>query len=82
MITRPRRLRQNPVLRKMVRETRMDASSLIYPMFVREGSGIKEEIPAMEGVPLHHRYHALCVGGFGKSGSQKCHVFWNSRCKR
>lgn len=49
MITRPRRLRQNPVLRKMVRETRMDASSLIYPMFVREGSGIKEEIPAMEG---------------------------------
>ena len=27
----------------------MDASSLIYPMFVREGSGIKEEIPAMEG---------------------------------
>ena len=35
MITRPRRLRQNPVLRKMVRETRMDASSLIYPMFVR-----------------------------------------------
>lgn len=48
MITRPRRLRQNPVLRKMVRETRMDASSLIYPMFVREGSGIKEEIPAME----------------------------------
>lgn len=49
MITRPRRLRQNPVLRKMVREIRMDASSLIYPMFVREGSGIKEEIPAMEG---------------------------------
>lgn len=35
--------------KKMVRETRMDASSLIYPMFVREGSGIKEEIPAMEG---------------------------------
>ena len=27
----------------------MDKSSLIYPMFVREGSGIKEEIPAMEG---------------------------------
>ena len=49
MITRPRRLRQNPVLRKMVRETRMDASSLIYPMFVREGSGIKGEIPAIEG---------------------------------
>lgn len=49
MIERPRRLRQNPILRKMVRETRVDASSLIYPMFVREGKGIKEEIPAMEG---------------------------------
>ena len=58
MITRPRRLRQNPVLRKMVRETRMDASSLIYPMFVREGSGIKEEIPAMEG-PVSYTHLTL-----------------------
>ena len=33
----------------MVRETRMDPSSLIYPMFVREGEHIKEEIPSMEG---------------------------------
>ena len=41
MITRPRRLRQNPVLRKMVRETRMDKSSLIYPMFIVEGTNIK-----------------------------------------
>ena len=39
MIKRPRRLRQNEVLRKMVRETRIDKSSLIYPMFVREGEG-------------------------------------------
>ena len=49
MITRPRRLRQNPVLRKMVRETRMDASSLIYPMFVQEGTGREDEIPSMPG---------------------------------
>ena len=61
----------------MVRETRMDASSLIYPMFVREGSGIKEEIPAMEGqYQLHHRHHALCVRGFGKSGGQSVMFFW------
>lgn len=33
----------------MVRETRMDKSSLIYPIFVREGTGIQEEIPAMPG---------------------------------
>ena len=46
---RPRRLRSTPVLRKMVRETRIDQSSLIYPMFVKEGKGIKEEIPTMPG---------------------------------
>ncbi|MBU5472114.1 porphobilinogen synthase [Roseburia sp. MSJ-14] len=49
LITRPRRLRGNVLLRKMVRETRMDASSLVYPMFVIEGNNIKEEIPTMPG---------------------------------
>lgn len=49
LIQRPRRLRGSEVLRKMVRETRMDPSSLIYPLFVREGTGIREEIPSMEG---------------------------------
>ena len=49
MQIRPRRLRSNDVLRKMVRETRMDKSSLIYPLFVKEGTGIEEEIPSMEG---------------------------------
>lgn len=33
----------------MVRETRMDKSTLIYPMFVKEGKDIKEEIPTMPG---------------------------------
>lgn len=46
---RPRRLRSVPVLRKMVRETRISRDSLIYPMFVREGTGIREEIPSMPG---------------------------------
>ena len=49
MTHRPRRLRRSPVLRKMVRETRMDKSSLIYPMFVTEGTNIKQEIPTMPG---------------------------------
>lgn len=49
MIHRARRLRRSPVLRKMVRETRMDKSSLIYPMFVMEGTNIKQEIPTMPG---------------------------------
>lgn len=46
---RPRRLRGNENLRKMVRETRMDKSSLIYPLFVKEGNNIEEEIPTMPG---------------------------------
>lgn len=46
---RPRRLRSNETVRRMVRETRIDKSSLIYPLFVQEGENIKEEIPSMEG---------------------------------
>ncbi len=46
---RPRRLRSGSLLRKMVRETRVDVSSLVYPLFVVEGEGKKEEIGAMPG---------------------------------
>lgn len=49
MTIRPRRLRTTANLRKMVRETRMDKSSLVYPMFVMDGENKKEEIPAMPG---------------------------------
>ena len=49
MTIRPRRLRTTANLRKMVRETRMDKSSLVYPMFVKDGENLKEEIPTMPG---------------------------------
>ena len=49
MIKRPRRLRSDENIRKMVRETRVDKSALIYPIFVKDGTGICEEIPSMEG---------------------------------
>lgn len=49
MLKRPRRLRENPVLREMVQETRLSLKNLIYPLFVRPGRGIKEEIPSMPG---------------------------------
>ena len=49
MTVRPRRLRKSDTLRRMVRETRMDKSSLIYPLFVKEGTNVEEEIPSMEG---------------------------------
>lgn len=49
LIQRPRRLRNGSVLRSMVRETRISADTLIYPMFVMEGTNIKEEIATMPG---------------------------------
>lgn len=49
MIKRPRRLRGGENIRRMVRETRMDKSSLIYPLFAIDGENIQEEIPSMEG---------------------------------
>jgi len=49
VLKRPRRLRENPILREMVQETRLSLKNLIYPLFVRPGKGIKEEIPSMPG---------------------------------
>ncbi|MBE6998548.1 MAG: porphobilinogen synthase [Ruminococcaceae bacterium] len=49
LLYRPRRLRGSEVLRKMVRETRVDAASLIYPMFVMDGEDRVEEISALPG---------------------------------
>ena len=39
LIQRPRRLRGSETLRKMVRETRIDKSSLIYPLFEEKDRG-------------------------------------------
>lgn len=50
MITRMRRLRQNEVMRSLVRETHLQLSELIYPIFVIEGEKIKHPIPSMPGV--------------------------------
>ena len=50
MFKRFRRLRINPAIREMVRETSVCASDFIYPLFVVEGKGIKKEISSMPGV--------------------------------
>lgn len=49
LLSRPRRLRGNQALRDMVRETRVSKNGLIYPIFVKEGNQIKEEITSMPG---------------------------------
>src|SRR5260370_28975147 len=47
--TRLRRLRHNPLVREMVRETPLSPFDLILPLFVRPGKGIKREIASMPG---------------------------------
>src|ERR1700733_1068927 len=49
-ITRLRRLRQSEQLRSMVRETRLSPTSLVYPMFVCAGEGVRKEVRSMPGV--------------------------------
>ena len=46
---RPRRLRQHESLRRLVRETAVSVSDLIYPMFVTTGRDKREEIGSMPG---------------------------------
>jgi porphobilinogen synthase len=47
---RPRRLRRSAALRQLVRETRLCAEQLVLPLFIREGSGIRNPIGSMPGV--------------------------------
>ena len=49
MIIRPRRLRKTQAIRDLVCETRLSPSMFVYPVFVREGKNIVEDIPAMPG---------------------------------
>ena len=50
LIKRPRRLRTNENIRRLIRETSITVNDLIYPLFVVEGKGIKSEISSMPGV--------------------------------
>ena len=50
LVHRPRRLRRTETIRNLVRETRVSPQSLIYPMFVCEGKGVRREIGSMPGV--------------------------------
>lgn len=45
--SRPRRLRQSPLMRNMLQETRLSATDFIYPLFVTHGKGIRKEIVSM-----------------------------------
>ena len=47
---RGRRLRRNEALRGLVRETRLSAAGLIYPMFVCPGQKVRQEVSSMPGI--------------------------------
>jgi porphobilinogen synthase len=47
---RPRRLRQNPMLRRMTAETIVTVNDFIYPLFAVPGEGISQEVKSMPGV--------------------------------
>ncbi len=49
-IYRPRRLRKNETLRRMIRETKVSVDDFIYPIFVVHGRGVRNEISSMPGV--------------------------------
>jgi porphobilinogen synthase len=48
-VARPRRLRYNPLVRELVRETDLSPRDLILPLFVRPGRGVRQEIGSMPG---------------------------------
>ena len=53
---RPRRLRRDPFTRALVRESRLDASDLILPVFVHEGSDPHpiDSMPGVSRLPIEH----------------------------
>ncbi|HZP38309.1 MAG TPA: porphobilinogen synthase [Methylomirabilota bacterium] len=46
---RPRRLRESPLLRSMVRETALRVEDFVYPLFAVHGRGVREPIASMPG---------------------------------
>ncbi len=46
---RPRRLRTDDIMRDLVRETRISKNALIYPIFIKEGQNIMEDISSLDG---------------------------------
>ena len=50
MLRRPRRNRKSEVIRNLVRETLLTKKNLIFPLFIKNGSGVKEEVSSMPGI--------------------------------
>ena len=56
---RPRRNRRSAAIRGMVQEHRLSVDQLVYPLFLVEGKGIKEEVSSLPGNHRHSTDEAL-----------------------
>lgn len=74
--TRPRRLRRTEALRRMVRETSLSVSNLMYPLFVCPGKGVRKEIVSLPG-QYHLSVDQLAAEGesLGKLGIPSVMLF-------
>ena len=70
--SRPRRLRRNPMIRSLVRETRLHASDLIWPIFICEDNRSGQEIPSMPGVSRHSITDAITMAREAAAIGIKC----------
>ena len=50
ILNRPRRMRESSFSRTLMRENNVSISNLIYPMFIIEGTGIRQDIESMPGI--------------------------------
>ena len=76
MLHRPRRLRTNEMVRELARETHITKRGLIYPLFVCEETGVREEIPSLPG-QYHYSPDTVCeaVEQLVKTGVNKILLF-------
>ena len=59
MLKRPRRNRKSSAIREAMAETRLHVSNLLYPMFLLDGAGKREEISSMPGIFRQSEEHIL-----------------------
>ena len=82
MFKRFRRLRINPAIRQMVRETSVCASDFIYPLFVVEGKGVKKDKLDAGRLSDEFGRNFKRVRNRAKFGHKSGDIVWNPEPKR
>ena len=74
MLNRPRRMRESSFSRTLMRENNISVSNLIYPMFVIEGTGVRQDIESMPGI------QRLSIDELIKDASECSSIRHSSHC--